>query len=95
MKPPGRFDWIGLVPFFLKTGEDPKLNFSRIVEAVIIAIIAGALSGYISVAKLEVRVENLCAENSRQEKRIDDNLSRLEKLSDSLTDHISDKRGNK
>jgi hypothetical protein len=94
-----------LVPFllFLKgpnglpNGRNTPLRFNtqRIIEAVIIAVIAGAFSGYISVAKLEVKVEGhvrevqaiekrLCDDNARQEKRIDDNLMRLERMTDVL-----------
>lgn len=72
-----------------------KLNTQRIIEGVIIAAIAGAVSGYVSVAKLEVKVDGLksevkaveqrmCDENKRQETRIDDTLNRVERLSNIL-----------
>lgn len=47
------------IPFLAVTsgGRVPHLNFSRIIEAVIIAIVAGALSAYITVQKIEIKLD--------------------------------------
>lgn len=49
---------IDYIPFLAVTsgGRVPHLNFSRIVEAVIIAIVAGGLSAYITVQKIEIQL---------------------------------------
>jgi len=47
------------IPFFAMTTGRPHLNFSRIVEAVIIAIVAGGLSAYITVQKIELKLTYL------------------------------------
>ena len=50
--------FIEYIPFLAmtQTGGRPHLNFSRIVEAVIIAIVAGGLSAYITVQKIELKL---------------------------------------
>ena len=52
------------LPFMAMTANRAHLNTSRIVEAVIIALLAGTFSGYISVQKMELRIGEL-------EKKID------------------------
>lgn len=48
------------MPFLMTIGgKNPHLNFSRIVEAVIIAIVAGGLSAYITVQKIELKLSYL------------------------------------
>lgn len=49
------------IPFITMTmgGKNPHLNFSRIVEAVIIAIVAGGLSAYITVQKIDLKLSYL------------------------------------
>ena len=49
------------IPFLAmtQTGGRPHLNFSRIIEAVIIAIVAGGLSAYITVQKIELKLTYL------------------------------------
>lgn len=51
---------IGSLPFFLLTTEGHiKINKSRIIEAVIIAILGGLVAGYVSVKQLEVKMDIL------------------------------------
>lgn len=49
---------IDYIPFLAMThtGGRPQLNFSRIIEAVLIAIVAGGLSAYITVQKIELKL---------------------------------------
>lgn len=47
---------IDYIPFMAMTTGRTHLNVSRIVEAVIIAIIAGGLSAYITVQKIETKL---------------------------------------
>ena len=53
--------FIDYIPFVAMTqrGGSAHLNFSRIVEAVIIAIVAGGLSAYITVQKIELKLTYL------------------------------------
>ena len=53
--------FIDYIPFLAMTRPEggPQLNFSRIVEAVIIAIVAGGLSAYITVQKIELKLTYL------------------------------------
>ena len=47
------------VPFVVLSTGKPHLNFSKIAEALIIAIVAGGLSAYITVQKLDLRLQYL------------------------------------
>jgi len=79
---------LNFIPFFLVTGSgNPRPNIPRIIEALIIAAIAGAVSGYISVAKLETKIDFICVDNVRQEHRIDETLNRLERLAEVVNEH--------
>ena len=49
---------LGMFPFLLSTGNNGiKLNGARILEGILIAAIAGLFSGYISVQRLEVKID--------------------------------------
>ena len=43
----------------VNTDNKIKLNSNRIIEAIIIAIIAGLFSGYVSVQKMDIRLISL------------------------------------
>ena len=45
------------IPFVASINGRPALNYTRIIEALIIAVVAGGLSGYIAVQKLELRMD--------------------------------------
>jgi len=48
------------LPFLMvNTDNKIKLNSNRIIEAIIIAIIAGLFSGYVSVQKMDIRLISL------------------------------------
>ena len=47
------------IPFFLMVDGKNRINATRIIEALIIAIIGGIFAGYVAVAKLEVSVQKL------------------------------------
>ena len=54
------FAILGGLPFFLlSTDGHVKINKSRIIEAVIIAVIGGLVAGYVSVKQLEVKMDIL------------------------------------
>ena len=53
-------DWLILhTPFILAIEGKPKINTSRVIEAVIISLLGGVVAGYIAVQKLEVKVDIL------------------------------------
>ena len=67
-----------MVPFLItKTGGSPQLNFARIMEAVIIGIIASIAASYISVARIEVKLEFM-------QNQIEKNYANIEKNRDVL-----------
>lgn len=54
---PERF--IELLPFLLVTNGKVQLNTSRIIEAVLIAVIGGAFAGYLAVQKMDVKMQEM------------------------------------
>ena len=60
-----------ILPFVCLVEGKPKLNTSRITEMLIGAAIIGLVAGYISAREIKVEVENLKAQVSRVEARID------------------------
>lgn len=51
--------FLDYIPFLMMVDRRHKINSTRILEAIIIAIIGGAVAGYISFSKMEVRFENM------------------------------------
>lgn len=85
------------IPFLLTVPKSnggsgqPKLNVTRIIEAVVIAAVGGLMAGYVSMAKMEVKVDQIqadlkgiesrmCSDQTRQEKRIDDVANKVDKM---------------
>lgn len=63
---------LSTIPFvFLGTEDRPKLSMARIVEACIVAVIAGAIAGYISVVQMEVKMDAHKERLAAVEKKID------------------------
>lgn len=50
---------IDSVPFLAMSTGKAHLNVGRIIEAVLIAVIAGGLSAYITVQKIELKLQYL------------------------------------
>ncbi|MBT9165104.1 MAG: hypothetical protein DDT23_01119 [candidate division WS2 bacterium] len=67
---------ISLIPFVLTTQSKIHMNWSRILEAVIIALIGGAMAGYIAVRELTVKFEML----NKQVTAIENRVERIENL---------------
>lgn len=80
------------MPFMMMSldGGKTKLNWTRIIEAGIIAIAGGLLAGFISVRELsvEIRLANQYnhTKNEEQDKRIDILCDKLDKVKDLLLD---------
>lgn len=47
------------VPFLLSVNGKTSINIDRVIEAIIIGVLAGFIGAYITVAKMEVRMEKL------------------------------------
>ena len=62
---------LNLIPFVLTTQNKVHMNWSRVLEAIIIAIIGGAMAGYISVKELTVKFEMLTNQTTSIEKRVE------------------------
>ena len=60
-----------VIPFVCLVDGKPKLNTSRITEMLIGATIIGLVAGYISAREIKVDVDNLKAQMSRMEARLD------------------------
>ena len=53
-------DIISHLPFLIISSDNKiKLNSNRIIEAIIIAVIAGVFSGYVSVKNMDIRLVSL------------------------------------
>ena len=44
------------LPFFMSVSSKTQVNVSRIIEAIIIAILAGSLSAYMTLQNIELRM---------------------------------------
>ena len=62
-----------IVPFFLIVGNKPTINFQRIVEAILIAALAGLFGSYLSVKQMEIK-------NVYTEKQINRLVVRMDKI---------------
>ena len=51
--------FLDYMPFIALVNGKITINGTRILEALIISIVGGALAAYITVAKLEVRMQNI------------------------------------
>jgi len=47
------------LPFFATVAQKPQINVTRIIEALLIAILAGAFSAYITMEKIDLRMDIL------------------------------------
>lgn len=70
--------YLSFVPFLMMVNGGPKLSGARIVEAVIIAIIAGGFAGFVSFKQLEVKVDNIKYQNESAIHRVESSLSKLD-----------------
>ena len=50
---------LSFIPFLITKENKTNFNYLRLLEAAIIAVVAGILSGYTTVAKLEVRLNKI------------------------------------
>jgi len=51
--------FLDFIPFLMTVDRRHKINSTRILEALIIAIIGGVFAGYIAFSKMEVKFEYL------------------------------------
>jgi len=50
---------ITFIPFLIVHNSKIQFNYTRILEAVIIAVIAGTMAGYTTLKTLEVRIASI------------------------------------
>lgn len=62
------YKMLDYVPFLCIVNGKVNINTARIVEALIIAVVGGAFAAYITVAKLEVRIQNMEKKLERMER---------------------------
>jgi len=75
---------LSVLPFVLMTADGTvKLNGARIMEGVIIAAIAGLLSGYVAVKELGVKIFSIESQVSALDTKIN-------KLDDRLYEYVTD-----
>lgn len=48
--------FVAALPFFLMSGDTIKLNWSRIIEAMLIAVLTAGFSGYMLISKLDTKL---------------------------------------
>ena len=79
---------LSCLPFMATVGGKAQLNTSRIIEGLIIAAVAGAVAGYISVKELRVEVQSLknsVTKIERTQEKLSDKMDRAqEKLFEDL-----------
>lgn len=73
------FTLLGCIPFLITQRCDDgkqqiRFNLTRIVEALIIAIVSGIFSGYIALQKIEVKMDLLMKQVDKVESRLDDHI---------------------
>lgn len=56
---------IDFIPFLIVQDHRVQFNYTRILEAVIIAVVAGMLSGYTTMKTLEVRIATIESQVSK------------------------------
>ena len=61
----------GYLPFMAVVGGQPKMNFARIFETLLIAAIVGLMTNYITVQKLGLVVEEVKRDMSKIERKVD------------------------
>ena len=85
---------LNLIPFVLMSTSSPfdplepakvSLNFTRILEAVIMAVLGGAMSGYITLQVLSKDVSDL---KSQLQSNAVETKSAINKVQDLVLDHI-------
>lgn len=64
-----------MIPFMVMGTGSTHVRTQRIIEAILIAALAGAFSGYVTLAMLEVKFNNLQAQ-------VRDNGKQIEKIVD-------------
>ena len=68
-------EWAGYIPFLLLTVHDGKtkvgLDFSRIIETIIMAIVLGGLTLYVTTEVLEVKLEGVQVEVREVKQKLD------------------------
>ncbi len=71
--------FLGGFPFLLISkqgnGHHISINWSRLVEAFIIATLGGLLSGYIAVQKLEVKFDLLSGQVNKTQEELFDHIN--------------------
>lgn len=70
-------EMLGGFPFLLMATEDKrsKVNWARIIEALIIAAIGGILSGYIAVQSMKVEIAALTKQVDKIDQRVYDHIT--------------------
>lgn len=53
------WEWFKFVPFLMTAGTEPKLGLQRILEALIIAAVAGGVSVYASTKVMTEQINSL------------------------------------
>ena len=68
-------EWAGCIPFLLLTVHDGKmrvsLNFSRILEMIVMAVVLGGLTLYVTTEVLEVKLEGVKVEVREVKQKVD------------------------
>lgn len=86
-----------MLPFFalVEGDKEPKLNMARVVEAIIIATVAGLLSAYITMREIGIKVEGMTSEIQKLDARVfEHRLWHLEKAekSENFSEHPKEYR---
>ncbi len=71
----GLVEWAGCIPFLVLSVQDGKtrvgLDFSRIIETLVVAIIVGGVTLYVTTEVLEVKLDGVQAEVREVKQKVD------------------------
>ncbi len=68
-------EWAGCIPFLLLTVHDGKmrvsLNFSRMIETIVMAFILGGITLYVTTERMEVQLDSIKEEVRDVKEQVD------------------------
>jgi hypothetical protein len=74
------FDFLGGFPFLLAIDGKVKMNYTRIVEALVIALLSAIATTYLATNELKIKFAYLEGQNTRVEAQLIKTCERLESI---------------
>jgi hypothetical protein len=74
------YDFLGGIPFLLITEGKIKMNYTRIIEALVIALFSAIVTTYLATNELKIKFAYLEGQNNRVEMQLIKTCERLESI---------------